>query len=225
MSIPSVIIIGADKGGVGKTTVTRTLTEYLTNHQVRYRLFDTESPTGDLKRFSPDAEIIDISKVQSQMKVFDVRDGDPLTVVDMRAGLFSHILQQLDDAQLLQDVRAGALNLILIHVLGPTVNSIGEIASIAEKLGGGAKHFLVKNHINDTTFFDYVDALKNMSDVTVVVPQLVEVATETVQKLGTSFRSFSADPQQSRILRGRVTTWLGQVWKEFDRVRMLEQVK
>lgn len=218
-------MVGADKGGVGKTTITRTLVEYLVQNGAPYRLFDTESPSGDLKRFAPEAEVIDITKVQSQMKVFDVQPGQPVTVVDVRAGLFSEILQQLDAAQLLADVRAQKLNLILIHVLGPTMNSIGEITSIAEKLGGGATHFLVKNHINDTTFFDYVAALKSMGEVTITIPQLAEIAIETVQKLGVPFCTFSRDVAQSRILRGRVSTWIDSVWNEFNRVGLLDRVK
>ena len=33
MATPTVILIGADKGGVGKTTVARTLVDYLTAHR------------------------------------------------------------------------------------------------------------------------------------------------------------------------------------------------
>ncbi len=54
MAKPVVIIVGADKGGVGKTTVTRTLLDYFVAHNVATRAFDTESPRGTLKRFHPD---------------------------------------------------------------------------------------------------------------------------------------------------------------------------
>jgi hypothetical protein len=35
MARPAVILVGADKGGVGKTTVARTLLDYFTAHQMR----------------------------------------------------------------------------------------------------------------------------------------------------------------------------------------------
>ena len=53
MAKPTVIVVGADKGGVGKTTVSRTLLDYFTAHHVPTRAFDTESPKGTLKRFHP----------------------------------------------------------------------------------------------------------------------------------------------------------------------------
>src|SRR5690349_9800925 len=72
MTKPAVVIIGADKGGVGKTTVARTLLDYLARHQIRTRAFDTEIPKGTLKRFHQDiTDIVDISQVPDQMRIFD----------------------------------------------------------------------------------------------------------------------------------------------------------
>jgi hypothetical protein len=66
------ILIGADKGGVGKTTVARTLLDYLRNHDVPTRAFDTEAPKGTLQRFHPDvSEVVDVTAVADQMRIFD----------------------------------------------------------------------------------------------------------------------------------------------------------
>jgi len=68
MSKPAVLLVGADKGGVGKTTVARTLLDYFGHHRVRSRAFDTEVPRGTLKRFHPDAtDVVDINHVPDQM--------------------------------------------------------------------------------------------------------------------------------------------------------------
>ena len=61
MTKPAVILVGADKGGVGKTTVARTLLDYFGAHHTPTRAFDTESPRGTLKRFHPDVtEVVDV---------------------------------------------------------------------------------------------------------------------------------------------------------------------
>ncbi len=226
--IPTIIIVGADKGGVGKTTIARALLGYLADRQIAHRAFDAECPAGDLKRFAPEAVVIDIARVQDQMAVFDTAASDQVTVLDLRGGLLSPTLQALDDAKLLDDVRAGRLRLILLHVLGPTMASIGEISQAAKRIGGGAAHhFVVKNHINQTQYFDWdtddAQAIwRQMANVTVEVPQLAEIACETLQKLGGPFVAFCNDQHpagpQSRILRGRVRSWLDAVWAELDRV-------
>ena len=40
----TVILVGADKGGVGKTTLSRALVDYLGRKGVSVRCFDTEYP-------------------------------------------------------------------------------------------------------------------------------------------------------------------------------------
>lgn len=218
---PAVYIVGADKGGVGKTTVARALLDYLATRAVTPRVFDTQWPAGDLARFAPAAEVIDIDKVDGQRKVFDQLAG--VTVIDIRGGSFSSILHTLDQVRLLEDVRQGAVALALLHVLGPSIASLNEISEAHKTIGGGSKHFIVKNHINDTAYSiaddpRYAEHFARMADCTIDVPQLKTDAGEMVQTLGVSFAGFAADPTQSRILRGYVLGWLGTIWKEFDRV-------
>jgi hypothetical protein len=220
--IPLIIMVGGDKGGTGKSHVARALCDYMADRKVPCRVFDTESPAGDLKRFRPDAEIIDISRVKDQMRVFDGIDVGTVTIVDIRAGLLSPTLFALDQAKLLDDVRSGAICLVVLHLLGPTISSLNEIAEAARTIGGGARHMIVKNHINDTSFDiardpRYADHFARMSDVTIDVPKLTENATEAVQQAGSTFVDF-ANGTGSRTLRGYVKTWLESVWREFDRI-------
>jgi MinD-like ATPase involved in chromosome partitioning or flagellar assembly len=92
MAKPALILVGADKGGVGKTTVARTLLDYFTAHHVPTRAFDTETPKGTLKRFYRDvSEVVDATAVADQMRIIDTLSTTDatVTVVDVRAGLMS----------------------------------------------------------------------------------------------------------------------------------------
>ena len=46
MTKPAVVLIGADKGGVGKTMVARTLLDYFAHRQVRARAFAEKLKSG-----------------------------------------------------------------------------------------------------------------------------------------------------------------------------------
>jgi MinD-like ATPase involved in chromosome partitioning or flagellar assembly len=122
MAKPVVIVVGADKGGVGKTTVSRTLLDYFSANNVPTRAFDTESPRGTLKRFHPDVtEIVDMTATADQMKIFDtLNSSNPsVTVIDVRAGLLSPSLAALRDIGFLDAAKSGQITFAVFHLLGP----------------------------------------------------------------------------------------------------------
>lgn len=235
---PLFIMVGADKGGVGKTTVARILLDFLDATGVKSRSFDTESPEGDLRRFRKSAEVVDISKVGDQMKVFDAPPADAITVIDIRAGLLSPTLKALNDAGMLEDVKKGLVEMVILHVLGSSVSSLNEIVAASKALGGSAKHLLVKNTISENGLGElgedprYVELLKKMEAVTVNVPQLTDIACQKIQQTGCSFTEFARDADEmgkpspnSRMLRGYVKSWMQTVWCEFQRVGLDDMVK
>ena len=237
MSKPTVIIVGADKGGVGKTTVSRTILDYFTGRNVQIRAFDTESPKGTLKRFHPEiTEVVDVTQVPDQMKIFDTLSDSTVTLIDVRAGLLSTTLAALRDIGFLESAKRGQIQLAVFHVVGPSIASLNEIADIAPFVADG-KYYLVKNFINETSFFDwdkttynsYFKKIKDAVDIT--VPKLNEMAYEQVELASVPFVTFIANKAQngdpanySFVLRGYVRHWLGNVWGEFDRVKLMDVV-
>lgn len=234
---PTVILIGADKGGVGKTTVTRTLLDYFAANEIPHRAFDTESPKGTLKRFHPRVtDVVDVTKARDQMKIFDTINAAEVTAIDVRAGLLSETLSALRDIGFLEGVQDGTFKFALFHILGPSIASLEEIADMSTYLTG-AQHFLVKNYVNSTTFFEwdpptYNSYFKKISRAQeIVVPRLNEIACEQVELAGVPFATFvanktlsGADADYSFVLRGYVRHWLNNVWSEYDRVGLTEFV-
>jgi hypothetical protein len=77
------------------------------------RAFDTEAPKGTLKRFHPDiSEIVDVTAVSDQMRIFDTVSDSSVTVIDVRAGLLSSTLRALSDIGFLNSAKQGQLTLL-----------------------------------------------------------------------------------------------------------------
>ena len=236
---PAVILVGADKGGVGKTTISRALLDYLALNDVFARAFDTETPRGTLHRFHPDeTSIVDLTATPDQMKIIDTLNSSQakVSVIDIRAGGLGPALQALDDIGFFDAVKAREFNFILFHVLGPSISSLDEIEEIAPYVED-AHYYLVKNHINDTTFFEwdplthakYFEHVVTAGDI--AISKLNEMAYEQVELAGAPFSTFIANEtaegtpaEHSFVLRGYVRTWLGKVADEFDRVGLLELI-
>ena len=71
---PNLILVGADKGGVGKTTVTRAILDYLVSRGTSFRAFDTEVGSEGLRRFRPEAVQADVGVPKGQMAILDGLD-------------------------------------------------------------------------------------------------------------------------------------------------------
>jgi hypothetical protein len=206
---PSLIIVGADKGGVGKTTLTRALIDYLDANGVANRAFDTENevPGGVLKRFFPDrVEIVDLADSDGQMRVFDTL-GANVTVIDIRAGLLSPTLKMLAEIGFLDPAR---FSITVLHVVGNNQQSIDEVAPIAERLAG-LRHIIVGNRVTDTKFAFPPAALD--------IPMLSARAAEAVDQANAPFSVF-AKGGASAVLSGTVKYWLDRVFAQFKSAQL-----
>jgi hypothetical protein len=229
---PAVILVGWDKGGVGKT---RTLLDYYETKKMPRRAYDTEAPRGTLKRFHPDVtEIVDIASIPDQMRVFDALKPTEITLIDVRAGLLSSTLSVLQDIGFIEAARKGQVSLGVFHILGPSISSLNEIGGVA-KFASGTNYFLVKNMINNTAFFEwdpvtYDSYFKNTKGAhQVTIPHLNEMACEQVELASVPFTTFIANKKAggepasySFVLRGYVQHWLNNVWSEYDRIKLNE---
>src|SRR5262249_6837600 len=136
---PVVLMIGADKGGVGKTTIARTVLDYLAARNESARAFDSEFPRGTLKRFHPKStEVVDITTASDQMKMLDTLTTSDvkISIIDIRAGLLSSTLKAFTDVGFFDMVRSGDFNFALFHVVGPSVSSLEEIGDVLPYTGG-----------------------------------------------------------------------------------------
>jgi hypothetical protein len=132
-------------------------------------------------------------------------------------------LKALRDVGFLDAVDDGQFTFVIVHVLGPSVSSLGEIAEIAPFVQS-AHYFLAKNHINDTTFFEwdpksyasYFGDVECAGEIT--IPKLDEMAYEQVELNGVPFADFVAGKQGSFVLRGYVRTWMRNITQELDAI-------
>lgn len=236
---PLLILVGADKGGVGKTTTSRALLDFLARRNVLARSFDTENPRGTLNRFYPNiSEIIDLNEVRDQMKVLDTMQSSAVkvTVVDLKAGNLSSALDTFEKIGVLEAARSGEFDLALFHVVGPSIASLDEMGEVA-KYTKGISYIVARNFINETNFFEwdektfkkYFAGLSNAREID--IPKLNEMAYEQVDLAGVTFSDFIAnktpkgqDANYSFVLRGYVRKWISDLDQEFEKLDVIKSL-
>ena len=236
---PTLILVGADKGGTGKTTLSRVLIDYLARKNILARAFDTENPRGTLKRFYPAiTEVIDLGNVAHQMKILDTLEtaNVPVTVVDLKAGNLSYALDTFEKIGVLEAARNGQFNLTLVHVIGPSIASLDEIGEVAKYITG-LDYVLARNFINETNFFEwdqktyrryFGDAAHTQE---IEIPKLNEMAYEQVDLAGVPFKDFienkaadGSNGSYSFVLRGYVRKWIADIDAEFGRLKVMQSL-
>ena len=235
----TLILVGADKGGVGKTTTSRALLDFLARKNILARAFDTENPRGTLKRFYPRiTEIIDLNKVADQMKLLDTIETSAVkvTVVDLKAGNLSNALDIFSRIGVLEAAAAGEFNLALVHVVGPSIASLDEMNEVTQYTKD-ISYVVAKNFINETNFFEWDDKtyqkyFAKLPDAKEIeIPKLNEMAYEQVDLAGVTFSDFvanqnakGADANFSFVLRGYVRKWMADLDAELGRLKLIEDL-
>ena len=129
-----------------------------------------------------------------------------MTVIDVRAGLLSPTLRSLRDIGFLDAVKKGQITFVVFHILGSSIASLNEIEDTAVFIGD-ANYFLVKNFINNTSFFEWDQAthasyFKQVKDaVEITIPKLNEMAFEQVELASVPFLTFIANKRPERRAR------------------------
>ena len=236
---PTLILVGADKGGVGKTTISRALLDFFARKNVLTRAFDTENPRGSLKRFYPAiTEVIDLENVAHQMKVLDTMEtaNVPVTLVDLKAGGLSYALDIFERIGVLEAARNNQFTLGLFHIVGSSIASLDEIGEISKYLNG-IEYVVTRNFINETNFFEWDQTThrKDFSNLPkaqeIDIPKLNEMAYEQIDLSGVTFKDFienrAADGQPGKfsfVLRGYARKWCSEIDEEFARVKMVQDL-
>ena len=142
----------------------------------------------------------------------------------------------LTDVGFFDLVRNGDFHFILFHILGPSVSSLEEIDEISRYIQGQS-YFLVKNFINEASSFDWSQDLSkeyakgSKRAIEINIPKLNEMAYEQVEVASVPFLTFVANKgpkgdsaNYSFVLRGYVRHWLGNVWAEYDRIKLNDSI-
>lgn len=229
----TLILVGADKGGVGKTTVSRVLLDFLDEQGIATRAFDTEAPGGTLKRFYGDiAEVVNMDNTADQMRIIDTleQERETVSVVDVRAGQLRRILETLEEVGFLDAAAEGEFNFMLFHILGSSIASLDEISETSP-FAEDAHYYLVKNYVSEGSYFEwdpdtyrtYFNQVKSATELT--IPRLNDLAYEQVDLAGVPFSSFVNDRANSFVLRGYVRSWMERCFTEFEEAGVLEAIE
>jgi hypothetical protein len=227
----NVHFIGGEKGGVGKSLVSRVLAQYLIDHQLPLLGFDTDRSHGSMLRFYADytsPTVIDQYESLDGIIESGLEQPDRNIVVDLAAQTHQLLARWVEDSGLLDLSGEMGIGLKYWHVMDSGQDSVDLLRRLLDQFGGRLDLVVVLNQVRGETF-DLFDASGLRSDAEAYGAKIIDfprLADTTMQKIDGQSLSFWAainnagkGPAGLGLLeRQRIKVWLKKAYANLNSV-------
>jgi len=225
----SILLIGGEKGGVGKSLVSRALAQYFIDHSMPFVGFDTDRSHGALMRFYADyASPILIDRYEALDHIVETAVEQPgiRVLVDLAAQTHAPLVAWMDDSGVLDLAPENALRITYWHVMDTGRDSVDLLRQVLERFHDRLNYVVVRNQLrgNDFSNLEKSGLLDRLSDLGGRVVEIKQLHQSVIQKIDARDSSFWAAKQSGAefgaglglMERQRLKTWINNVFAEFD---------
>ncbi len=228
----SVNFVGGEKGGVGKSVVSRVLAQYFIDHAKPFTGYDTDRSHPSFRRFYADyaAQIVvdayeGLDQIVSSFEVDPQQAIDQKVIVDLAAQTAQPLSRWINDADLLSLFSDLDVRVYFWHVTDGGKDSVNLLGRLTETYGDKANFIIVRNmgRGQDFSLLDDSSELKLAIDLgarVITMPQLHEASMRKIDAQNASFWAAMHHREGQNALglleRQRVKTWLKNIYAAFD---------
>lgn len=223
--------IGGEKGGVGKSVVSRILAQYFIDRSIPFLGFDSDRSHGSLLRFYGDyAAPVVLDRYEGLDSLVEAASAQPdrRILVDLAAQTYSFLTQWIDESGLL-DLRDDlGLSLTYWHVMDSGRDSADLLATLLDRFGGRLPLVVVLNAVRggDFSILETSGTLERARGLGATIVSIGRLQDSTMQKIDAHNTSFWAASNRGNkggaslglLERQRVKYWLQKAYEEVDRV-------
>jgi hypothetical protein len=224
-----ILLIGGEKGGVGKSLVSRALAQYFIDHSMPFVGFDTDRSHGALMRFYADYAspiLIDRYEALDHIVEVAVEQSGLRVLVDLAAQTHAPLVAWMDDSGVLDLARENGLQITYWHVMDTGRDSVDLLRQILERFQDRLNYVVVRNQLrgNDFSNLEKSGLLDRLSDLGGGVIEVKQLHQSVIQKIDAKDSSFWAAKQSGTefgaglglMERQRLKTWMNHVFAEFS---------
>lgn len=227
----SIHLVGGEKGGIGKSVLSRVLAQYCIDKAIPFKAFDGDLSHGALMRYYAEfTEPVDIRDFESADRIVEeAAESGRHVIVDLPAQASFTLDRWMTESGLVEFSDEAGISLALWHVLDDGTDAVRLLAKTLDTYGGGPDYVLVRNRGrgSDFSFFDESDAKARAEALgarVVDLPGLHAGAMRKIDRVGASLwaaannKDEAIGPTLGLLERQRVRVWLNNAYRALDEV-------
>ncbi len=222
-----IYFVGGEKGGVGKSVVSRLLAQWCVDRSAPFAAIDADASHGSLVRsYGEFTQPVDLEVFASADEIVNRALGAERTVVvDLPAQSVRALERWIDSADVLRFAQEAGIRLVLWHVSDGTFDSVRDLEKTLDRWGDAFQYVAVKNQgrTKDFSLFDESDGrrrVEQMGGSIIELPELDSAAMARIDRSGLSFWNAAngTTGHLAPLQRERTRLWLGRCFKAFGSV-------
>jgi hypothetical protein len=230
--VAKVHLIGGEKGGVGKSMVSRLLAQYFIDHELPFVGFDTDRSHGSLLRFYADYAspvLVDHYEALDHIIESAVEQPGKRVLVDLAAQTHDPLVRWMDESGVLDMADVNGISLHYWHVMDAGRDSVDLLARLLDRFGQRVHYVLVLNELRGDDFgqLERSGQLERAVGLGAQVVRLRRLHDAVVQKIDTKNSSFWAarhatgldGPGLGLMERQRLKLWLNHAYAELAKTQ------
>jgi len=223
------ILVCGDKGGVGKSTIARTLAEWLKSRNAQSLLLDGDDTNPTFTRYLPNAQRL-LTKTTKGFEVLinNLERAEPIQIVDLGAGTSLTLVQFAEKTDFVSTCSEFAARVTFVFALAPSADSIGLLKILSESFGPSADYVVCRNEANSGSWSLWEGSstrkaiLEGYGGTELTIPALDPDAYSAVDRLAAgetplTWLEASRIPEVPLVSRSYIKRWRDKTFNQFDR--------
>lgn len=227
--------VGGEKGGVGKSVLSRLISQYFLDHNLLYAGLDADQSHNTLARFYPEfTSAINLDDYESADKIVETAvESDINVVVDLPAQSERFLSQWMDDNDVTALFDDLGIQFYYWYVVDDGRDSAKLVTNFLSRYAGKIPCTLVRNFGRGTDFSVLDEALSGAGlqpNAVIDLPQLHAQTMRHIDGLDLNFWSAghlatSDKGNLSLMERQRCKVWMAKAYSQLDRVMINQPTK
>jgi hypothetical protein len=226
-------LVGGEKGGVGKSLVSRLLAQYFIDHNLPFVGFDTDRSHGTFSRFYGGyASPMMVDRYEALDSIVESAIDHPgrRVLVDLAAQTHAPLVKWMDESGVLDLADVSELAIHYWHVMDAGKDSVDLLKRLLDRFGRRLQYVLVLNQLRGDDFSQLEDSGELERAITLGARQITlrKLHDTVAQKIDAANMSFwsarntsGGDGSSLGLMeRQRLKLWMNHAYAELDPLKV-----